>query len=492
MIARLLKPLILLYLWYHYRQHRRAIHWQLSDQEKTFRYLIRNFSETAYGQNSGIMPDMDYRNFASSVPVIGYDALKSQVDEVLKGKENVLWPGKPLWFAKTSGTGGEAKLIPVTKASLKNQRRGPVRGFANAVFSRRLFSLAGRKQLLFSDSASFTFKNGYRIGALSASLMADLPRWAGLLILPGKSINALPALDEKMAAILKQVPARKPGTMVIMPVWLQYLLSQMERQQRRFRDVFPDLQLISFSGMDYAPYLPFFKKHLDPQTHCIQTYPASEGFFAYQHGVQTDMLLICDMGIFYEFEEVHSGQVSTLAEVQSGTVYNLIITSSNGLCRFRVGDTVVFRSVKPYSLTVAGRTTDFISLYGENLLLADAQRALDEALAIHGFRYSGFVVFPADANSRPGHIWMIETESVFQNTDGISKTLHQILNRICANYDDLDRAGIIAAPRVYLVPPGFFSAYLADSGKGLQAKLNPMYNLYMGEIMEYYRDRERS
>lgn len=421
-----------------------------------------------------------YKSFTESVSDTGYEEIRSQVMRMIQGERNILWPGICRNFAQSSGTsGGKSKYIPITGDSLARCHypgtRLCVAGYLAANPRSRLFS--GKALVLggsFAHELPVTDPR-VKIGDLSATLIDKIPSAANIFRVPDKNTALLPDWNKKLP-LLASKAARQPITNISgVPSWFLTLIRRIMESEGKTKisDVWPGLEVFFHGGINFTPYREIYESICDRnRMHFVDTYNASEGFFAAQNDFDDPaMLLFIDNDIFYEFIDLSdpSGTIVPLWEVQKDHVYELLITSSNGLWRYRIGDTVKVHSLNPVKVTVAGRTKTFINAFGEELMEHNAEQAMAKAAARTGAVIANYTAAPvyATATAKGHHQWLVEWHKAPASLRDFSRELDKALRRLNSDYD-AKRTGTIFLdpPEVTTLPEGSFSKWLRSTGTG--------------------------
>ncbi len=455
--------------------------------------LIENAALTEIGRTYDFSHMRTYRQFASTVPLYTYEQLQPQIMRMMQGQADVLWPGKTFDFAQSSGTSGKSKYIPVTAASLKrNHYRGAsdaVSHYLNLNPGSKLFS--GKALILGGSFANHVqdLRPGTRVGDLSATLIRKIPAWAGLFRVPNKRIALLENWEEKLPLLVEASVKENVTNLSGVPSWfLTVLIEVMKREgAKSIHEVWPNLEVFFHGGIAFAPYRKQFESICDrSKMHFIDTYNASEGFFAVQSDWEsTAMLLLLDVGVFYEFipmEDVDSATPDVLPawEVESGKTYELVITACNGLWRYRIGDTVTIEQTRPLKIKIAGRTRSFINAFGEELMVHNADEAIARASAATGTQVLNYTVAPvyASDSTRGRHEWLIEFAVEPEDKQEFMSVLDEQLKRGNSDYEAKRSGGIfLDAPSLVVARRGVFDDWLASTGKlGGQRKIPRLSN----------------
>lgn len=475
---------------------RRRHGWTGREREVQLQELLRLLhrgADTEFGRIHGFAhilrsnnPEEAYRD---NVPMQDYEDIRPQVMRMVEGAKDVLWPGVCLNYAQSSGTtGGRSKYIPVTPESL---RRNHYAGAADTVAfylaanpESRLFS--GKGLILGGSFASMLKPSDprVRVGDLSATLIDKTPGMASLFRIPDKKTALMADWSEKLDALASASAGYNVTNLSGVPSWfMRVLLRILEREgASNIREVWPNLEVFFHGGISFEPYRDEYRRICGAEAltdgvghegmHYFETYNASEGFFAVQHGPgpgRRPMLMLLDVGVWFEFLRPGAEEAVGVDGVEAGKVYELIISSCNGLWRYRLGDTVKIESVSPLLITMAGRTKSFINAFGEELMECNAEAAISEAAEATGARVADYTVAPvyARGEKRGRHQWIIEWQRAPGNIEAFTERLDAALRRVNSDYD-AKRSGTIFLdpPLITEVAAGTFDRWLQVSGSG--------------------------
>jgi phenylacetate-coenzyme A ligase PaaK-like adenylate-forming protein len=446
----------------------------IENQQIVLDFLIKKGRKTAFGKTHFFDKIKNYEDFKSQVPLRKYVDFEPWINRIFDGEKDVLWQGKPSFFAKTSGTTGGSKYIPITKDYLLSRNHSSKILACNVVLEKPNMTFLGEKIMIFSENHLFELKNGFRCAAISAIDSYHLPRWFDWLYLPGRAINQEPTYQKKIQRTIEKSSAYDVRMMFGLPVWLMLFLDEFERQKgQKFKDFFPNFELLMVSGMNSEPYETKLKSHLGEKINIIQAYVASEGYFAFQDQLdEKSMLLLTNQSIFYEFVpldelEKENPKRFQLSEIELNKDYALVISTNAGLWAYVIGDIVRFVSERPYRLLVTGRLNQILSPFGEHLLPIEVENAITEAAKSSNAIVTHFAVVPniSPEKGLPHHEWYVEFE---QKPSDENLFIEKIQTSLCQQnmcYSDLVKENAIAAPKIISVKSHFFSDW-AISEKG--------------------------
>src|SRR5690606_34082077 len=337
-------------------------------QQKVYRDLISRAKETRFGKNHGFEEITSPEDFAKKVPVRDYEELRSYVDRVVQGEPDVLWPGKPLYFAKTSGTTSGAKYIPLTKESMPYHISAARNAILSYIADTGKADFVDGKMIFLQGSPELEEKNGIKLGRLSGIAAHYVPGYLQRNRMPSWETNCIEDWETKVDAVVEETHNEDMTVISGIPSWVQMYFERLQKRTgKKVGELFPNFNLFIYGGVNFEPYRANFEHLIGRKVDSIELFPASEGFFAYQDK-QNDkgMLLLLDAGIFYEFikaDEFFSDNPRrlTIGEVELNTNYVMIISTNAGLWAYNLGDTIQFTSLKPYKVVVSGRIKHFIS-----------------------------------------------------------------------------------------------------------------------------------
>jgi len=472
-----MKTLItILFANYVKKRNQKWINNPIEYQSKTFKYLIKSASKTAFGIDHQFGHISNYSDFTKHVPVRDYEGLKPYVEKVISGDENILWPGKPKYFAKTSGTTSGAKYIPITHESIKTHIKSARNALLNYFLKTKNFKPISGKHMFLQGSPELDKKNGILIGRLSGISAHYVPKLFLRNRKPSWSTNCIEDWEEKVNKIIEETLGEKMTIIAGIPSWVQmYFEKIVAKENRSISQVFPDLNLYVYGGVSYEPYRSTFDKLFGKSIDTLATFPASEGFFGYQDEFnkgKTDLLLLLNNDIFYEFiktEDFLQGNENRiqLKDVELNVNYLLIISTSAGLWSYNIGDPVKFTSLKPYRIIVTGRVKHYLSAFGEHVISEEVENAIKIATKKHKVAIREFTVAP-NINPKQGlphHEWYIEFESVPDDLKSFSITLDKEMINQNIYYKDLIDGKILKNLEVISLEKGSFNEYMKSVGK---------------------------
>lgn len=463
-------------------------------QREQLRQLVAHGRRTLWGAEHGLDRVTTYEDFAAihSAPA-PYDVFRPYVMRMVRGERDILWPGRCLNFAQSSGTSdGKSKYIPVTRHSLSHNHylggTDVVAHYLNIYRDTHLFS--GRAFILGGSFANeLTLPPRVRVGDLSANLIDNINPLVNLVRIPSKRIALMEDWNAKLPALVEASLHADVTNISGVPSWFMTVIKEVIRRAgaTTIHDVWPRLEVFFHGGISFEPYREQYRRLTDPsRMRYLETYNASEGFFAVQsERDDRSMLLLLDAGVFYEFiplSEVGSPSPTILPawKVEQGRVYALVITACNGLWRYEIGDTVRVESVRPLKITIAGRTRHFINAFGEELMVDNADRAIAAVSALTGAEVANYTAAPVYAgdHTRGRHQWLVEFNRMPDSVAHFAAALDTELQRLNSDYQAKRAGGIfLDPPTVDVAPRGLFDRWLASTGKlGGQRKVPRLSN----------------
>ena len=473
-----------------WRVHGQTLSWAqnpIEAQQKTFDQLIAKARNTGFGREHGFSEIKKYSDFASRVPVRDYEALKTYVNRILDGEPDVLWPGKPLYFAKTSGTTSGAKYIPITKESIKEQVLASRNAILNYIHKTGNVSFVNGKMIFLQGSPVLQEKNGVKIGRLSGISAHYIPKYLQKNRLPSWETNCIEDWETKVDRIVEETVTEDMTVIAGIPSWVQMYFEKLKlRENKPVGIIFPNFQLFIYGGVNYEPYRSKFETLTGRKIDSIELFPASEGFFAYQDDFgDRGLLLLLQTGIFYEFILAdsffdESPKRLTIGEVALGVNYAMVISSNAGLWGYNLGDTVQFTSLNPYRVIVTGRIKHFISAFGEHVIAKEVEYAMEEAIGQTGASVNEFTVAPQIQvldGELPYHEWFVEFDKAPEDMAEFRRILDKSLQNQNSYYLDLIEGKILQPLRLTQIEKGGFQQYMKSIGKlGGQNKVKRLSN----------------
>lgn len=460
----------------------------IGSQDKVFKYLIKTAGNTAFAKAHSFNNISTYKDFAQHVPIRDYEQLRPFVDRVVAGESDILWPGKPLYFAKTSGTTSGAKYIPLTKESMPEHIKAARNAILSYIHETGNASFVDGKMIFLQGSPVMETKNGIKLGRLSGIVAHYVPNYLQKNRMPTWETNCIENWEAKVEKVIDETLPQKMSVISGIPSWVQmYFERIVQRTGKKVGEVFPDFNLFIYGGVNFEPYQAKFEQLIGRKVDSIELFPASEGFFAYQNKQnEKGMLLLLDAGIFYEFIPAdvffdENPPRLTIGDVQVGVNYVMIISTSAGLWAYNIGDTVAFTSTQPYRVVVTGRIKHYISASGEHVIGKEVEEAMKAATSKLQVVINEFTVAPQlqpAPGELPYHEWFIEFATA-ANVD-LKKLAATLDQEMCAQnsyYKDLIVGKVLQPLKITEVPQQGFKNYMKTIGKlGGQNKLPRLSN----------------
>lgn len=444
-------------------------------QNKVFENLISKAKSTSFGKDHNFNKIDSYKSFANNVPVRDYEELKPYVDRVVAGEADVLWPRKPLYFAKTSGTTSGAKYIPLTKESMPYHIQAARNAILCYIHETGKADFVNGKMIFLQGSPEMEEINGIKIGRLSGIVAHYVPGYLQKNRLPSWETNCIEDWEEKVDAIVAETSKQDMTVISGIPPWVQMYFEKLQQQSgKKVGDLFNNFNLFIYGGVNYEPYRAKFEGLIGRKVDSIELFPASEGFFAFQDSQkEKGMLLLLNSGIFYEFIEAASFFEEnsirlTIGEVKMNLDYVMIISTNAGLWAYNLGDTVQFTSVKPYRVIVSGRIKHFISAFGEHVIGKEVEESMKNAISKFDFSITEFTVAPQvnpPNNELPYHEWLIEFEKAPNNMEELSQYFDSEMQKQNSYYLDLIEGKVLGPLRIQSLKPESFREYMKSEGK---------------------------
>ena len=447
----------------------------VADQQSVMLQLVKVGGRTSFGKEHGLAQVKTYEDFKKAVPIRDYEAFTPYINKIKNGEQNILWKGKPIYFAKTSGTTSGVKYIPITSDSIPFQINGARDTLLCYMAQSGNTAFADGKMIFLSGSPELERVGGIPTGRLSGIVNHYIPRYLRGNQLPTYETNCIEDWEAKLEKIVQETMHENMTLISGIPPWMQMYFDWLsERNEgKKIKELFPALQVIVHGGVNFEPYKAKLVQSIGGAVDMIETFPASEGFFAFQDKVgQEGLLLNTNAGIFFEFvpaDEIGNESPTrlSLGEVKVGVNYALIVTTNAGLWAYNIGDTVRFLSTDPFRIIVTGRTKHFISAFGEHVIAEEVEYALMNASREHNTQITEFTIAPAIQveEGLPYHEWFIEFEKPPADLDGFSKTINRYLKEKNIYYDDLIAGHILQTLKVRPMKKGAFIEFMKSIGR---------------------------
>ena len=470
-------------------------------QEQLFN-LLKSAKNTEFGKKYGFDSISSTQEYQKRVPISTYEGFTEYIDKIRKGKPNILWPTDIKWFAKSSGTTSDkSKFIPVSNESLEDCHLRGGRDVivlytsnypGKRVFKGKTLSIGGSQQINKYDNELY-------YGDLSAVLIENIPFWARLLRTPAKKIALMDEWEEKIELMSQTTINENVTSISGVPSWTMVLIKRILEitGKDNLMEVWPNLELFAHGGVSFIPYRDQFKSLIKSNSmNYLETYNASEGFFAIQDYPEADgMLLMLDYGVYYEFIPMENfdqenPEAIGLDKVELNKNYALVISTNGGLWRYMIGDTIKFTSKKPFRIKITGRTKHFINAFGEELIIDNAEVALKKACERTGAEIKEYTAAPIFMNEERngGHQWLFEFSKMPNNLEHFSDILDITLKTVNSDYEAKRYKDIsLAAPKIEVAQQGLFYKWLKERGRlGGQNKVPRLANHreYIDRLLE--------
>ncbi|PKM91581.1 hypothetical protein CVU82_02305 [Candidatus Falkowbacteria bacterium HGW-Falkowbacteria-1] len=477
-------------------------------QSEVFFYLLNRAKNTDWGKKYKYNSFVDQKYFVKSlkcfqslVPVSSYDDLSSEVNKILDKKKDVLWPGETKYLAKSSGTtGSKSKIIPISDEALSDCH---YRGGEDVLAS--YYKINPETNVFFGKTVSIggSFDNSFKelnCGDLSAILMKNIPFWAKPFRAPKISVALLNDWEEKMDKMAEDIINENIVALAGVPSWTLLVLKKVLdiSGKKNISDLWPNLELFIHGGVSFGPYKKQFQEIISsPNMNYLEVYNASEGFFALNDDLKRDdMLLMLDIGVFYEFIPIEdfnkeNPRIITVSDLELGKIYALLISTNGGLWRYLIGDTVEITSTLPVRIKIAGRTKHFINVFGEELMVGNTDKALEIALKKNDAIINDYTVCPIfmEGKTKGGHEWLIEFEKCPIDINKFIVDLDQALKGLNSDYEAKRYMNmILSLPKINIARKNLFYDWLKSKGKlGGQNKVPRLSNSrdYLEELLEF-------
>jgi hypothetical protein len=459
---------------YVHKGIQRSMRTALSDQQAILSQLIRQGAKTEYGRSLNLAQLSDYEGYKSVVPILDYEGFRPWIERIKAGESNVLWKGRPLYFAKTSGTTSGVKYIPITKDSIPNHIQTARNALLCYMAETGQTAFADGKMIFLSGSPELERVGGIPTGRLSGIVNHHIPAYLRTNQLPSYTTNCIEDWEQKLERIVEETWNKPMSLISGIPPWMQmYFDALTKRTGKKIGDLFPHFQVMVQGGVNFEPYRSRLMESIGRPVDTIELFPASEGFFAFQD-TQTEpgLLLNTNSGIFFEFVPLAEigktdPQRIPLSDVRIGEQYALIINSNAGLWGYNIGDTVRFVSLDPYRIVVSGRIKHFISAFGEHVIGEEVEAAMQATAAAFGVGITEFTVAPvvSQGEGQSHHEWWIEFREMPADREAFMKHLDQRMREKNVYYDDLIVGNILSPLRIKVVQAGGFIEYMRSVGK---------------------------
>ena len=443
-------------------------------QQRIFEQLLHSGRKTTFGSDHWLSSVKSYEAFREQIPIRDYEGFKPYVDRIINGEEDILWPGKPLYLSKTSGTTSGIKYIPITSASMPNHINSTRNALLSYIHETGNSSFLDGKLIFISGSPALETISGIPVGRLSGIVNHHVPSYLRRNQLPSYPVNCIEDWETKVDAIVGETLNQNMTLISGIPPWVQMYFDKLASHTgKKIKELFPNFNLFIYGGVNFEPYRKKLEESIGKKVDSIELYPASEGFIAYQDK-QNDpsLLLMVDAGIFYEFipaNEYYNSNPTriSLKDVELGVNYAVILNSNAGLWGYSLGDTLKFISINPYKILVTGRIKHFISAFGEHVIAEEVEHALMKAAAEQHSEVIEFTVAPqvSPNSGLPYHEWFIEFHKQPDNLEKFRLSIDDSLQKQNIYYRDLIIGHVLQPLKIRMLQKNAFINYMRSRGQ---------------------------
>ena len=443
-------------------------------QENLLKNLLKTAKNTKFGFDHNFAEIKNYDDFKKNVPIRDYEDLSGYIENIKKGEANILWPGKPIYFCKTSGTTSGTKYIPITKESMPCHLNSARDAILSYIVETKNTSILNGKMIFLQGSPELTKTGDILTGRLSGIVAHHIPSYLKTNRLPSYSVNCIENWEKKVDAIVDETYNQNMTLISGIPPWVQMYFEKLQlKSNSLIKDIFPNFDLFIYGGVNFQPYKKTFEKLIGKKVDGVELYPASEGFIAYQDSQKEPGMLLCvDNGIFYEFIESENyfkdkQERLSLKDISLNVNYVIILNTNAGLWGYNIGDTVKFVSKNPYRIIVSGRLKHFTSAFGEHVIAEEIEKSLEKALKIEYAEVNELHIAPEvnPNNGLPFHCWFIEFKKEPENLEKFATILDLELQKLNSYYKDLISGGVLKKLEIFLVKKNGFRDYMDSVGK---------------------------
>src|SRR5688572_16237368 len=459
---------------YIYKGIKKGMLTAVEDQEAILKDLLKTGKLTDFGKDHQFNNIQGHDQFRQAVPVRDYEQFKTYINKIKEGRHNILWRGKPIYFAKTSGTTSGIKYIPISKESISNHINTARNALLCYIESSGNSQFTSGKMIFLSGSPELERIGDIPTGRLSGIVNHHIPKYLRSNQLPSYETNCIEDWETKLDKIVEETIDQEMTLISGIPPWIQMYFDRLiERSGKKISELFPKFQVLVHGGVNFQPYKHKLFDSIGKEIDAIETFPASEGFFAFQDSQKEEGLLLnTNSGIFFEFvpaAEIFNENPTRLSlrDVQVGENYALIISSNAGLWSYSIGDTIKFVSTNPYRLVVSGRIKHFISAFGEHVIGEEVEQSLLKAAEEEKVRITEFTVAPMiqQNSGRSYHEWFVEFENKPEDLEQFSKKVDEHMRRKNIYYNDLVAGNILEPLKISIVKKNGFIDYMKSVGK---------------------------
>ena len=443
-------------------------------QENLLKNLLKTAKNTKFGFDHNFAEIKNYDDFKKNVPIRDYEDLSSYIENIKKGEANILWPGKPIYFCKTSGTTSGTKYIPITKESMPCHLNSARDAILSYIVETKNTRILNGKMIFLQGSPELTKTGDILTGRLSGIVAHHIPSYLKTNRLPSYSVNCIENWEKKVDAIVDETYNQNMTLISGIPPWVQMYFEKLQlKSNSLIKDILPNFDLFIYGGVNFQPYKKTFEKLIGKKVDGVELYPASEGFIAYQDSQKEPGMLLCvDNGIFYEFIESENyfkdrQKRLSLKDISLNVNYVIILNTNAGLWGYNIGDTVKFVSKNPYRIIVSGRLKHFTSAFGEHVIAEEIEKSLEKALKIEYAEVNELHIAPEvnPNNGLPFHCWFIEFRKEPENLEKFATILDLELQKLNSYYKDVISGGVLKKLEIFLVKKNGFRDYMDSVGK---------------------------
>jgi hypothetical protein len=444
-------------------------------QKSVLLKLIKDAEHTAFGNDHAFNQITDANSFSDNVPVREYEALKPYIERIQAGEKDVLWKGKPLYFAKTSGTTSGAKYIPLTKESMPTHISAAKNALLAYIYNGGDASFVDGKMIFLQGSPVIETKRGIGIGRLSGIVAHYVPKYLQTNRMPSWDVNCIDAWEEKVEAIAKETSSADLRLISGIPPWVKMYFEKLLELNRtdQIKKIFKNFSLFVYGGVNFEPYRNTIETLVGKKVDSVELFPASEGFFAFQDQLNAKgMLLNVNAGMYFEFVPQsdwgkNDPKRLTIGEVEIGENYSLIVSSNAGLWGYSIGDVVQFVELRPYRIIVSGRIKHYTSAFGEHVIASEVEKAMSDAIAGTDVEIVDFTVAPlvSDVKGESRHQWFIEFQNEPKDLELFQERLQSGMLKQNIYYADLIEGNVLTNLEVISLKKGTFNAVMKAEGK---------------------------
>ena len=455
-------------------------------QKKTMLQLIERAKKTKFGEDHSFEKIKTHEDFQNNIPIRDYEGLSNYIDLIKEGKENVLWPGLPKYFCKTSGTTSGTKYIPLSKESLKNQINTARDAILTYINETKNTAIYNGKMIFIQGSPELDMTGKIPTGRLSGIVAHHIPFYLKKNRLPSFGSNCIDDWEEKINAIVEETISEDMSLISGIPPWVQmYFEKLIEKSGKSIKSLFPNFNLFIYGGVNYKPYKKTMERLIGGRVDGVELYPASEGFIAYQDSQHEEGMLLCvNNGVFFEFIETEkffnkNPKRITIEDVEVGVDYVIILNTDSGLWGYNIGDTIKFVSTKPYRIIVSGRLKHFTSAFGEHVIAQEVEKSINSCVQKHSAEITDFHVAPfvSSEKGQSRHQWFIEFLQEPKEFSKFEKDLDCALQKQNTYYKDLIDGSILSKLEIIKIKKNGFNDYMKSVGKlGGQNKIPRLSN----------------